>query len=94
MDDRQNARWAIDLICCGREDGTQTIEGPWSEADAFRESYCNAPGHERQGIVRRASPDDGDPGWHGTGLHYIARPGVTGVEDSLRRASLLGGNAT
>ncbi len=44
----------VKLTCCGRDDGTY---GPvsWSEADAFRESYLNAEGHDRSAIIEAAS---------------------------------------
>lgn len=51
MSDRNNgAVWILRLICCGREDGVQVFTD-WNEADAFRESYCDADGHDRQGII-------------------------------------------
>ncbi len=45
--------WLVDLICCGKEDGIEACES-WDEADDFRESYCDASGHDRAGIVRRS----------------------------------------
>lgn len=46
-------KFIVMLTCCGRENGTY---GPvsWDEADAFRESYLNAPGHDRSAILVEA----------------------------------------
>ena len=45
--------WLVDLICCGRDEGIEACS-TWEMADQFRESYCNAEGHDRAGIVRRS----------------------------------------
>lgn len=54
-------RWALDLICCGRDDGTQVFRTS-EDADEFRESYCAPVGwwdsHVRQAIKRRARPGE------------------------------------
>jgi hypothetical protein len=47
--------FVVELICCGRDDGYFGPVG-WTDADAFRESYCSGPGtepgnHERVGII-------------------------------------------
>lgn len=44
--------WRVDLTCCGRSDGAIYAD-IWENADAQREAYCNAKGHERSGIIRR-----------------------------------------
>jgi hypothetical protein len=67
-DVRQSARWAVDLVCCGHDGGT-VVRNSWQEADDFREAYCDAGGHERVGIVRRAEIGEQDhpvgPGFRG-----------------------------
>jgi hypothetical protein len=47
--------WAIDLTCCGVDDGTEVFQ-TWKEADDFRRSYINvqADDHGRVGVIRRA----------------------------------------
>lgn len=58
----EGAAWALDLICCGRDDGTQGCR-TGAEADEFRESYCNVDGHDRRAIKRR-TVDGESLGWH------------------------------
>lgn len=41
------------FICCGRDDGTCT-RSTWEEADALRESYISAEGHDRSCIIEKA----------------------------------------
>lgn len=54
------ARWRLRLICCGRDDGTETFDA-WEDADAFRESYTTGPGvglddHDRAAIIEENPP--------------------------------------
>lgn len=48
----QSKPWRLRLICCGREDGFEYFNS-WTEADAFRLSYCAADGHDRQAVLSR-----------------------------------------
>lgn len=55
-DDGTEGGWALDLICCGRDDGTEVFAS-WSDANEFRLSYVTPIGHDnhdRAGIIRRA----------------------------------------
>lgn len=45
-------RWAVDLTCCGHDDGT-AIRQTYEDADALREGYLTAQGHTRTAIVRK-----------------------------------------
>lgn len=56
--------WAVDLVCCGRDDGVQ-IMATWGEADAFRKSWVDFDGHERVAVIHRAT--------QGTRLGYHER---------------------
>lgn len=54
--------WELQLICCGRDDGTETFD-TWEAADAFRESYTSGPGvggsgHERAAVLRHPQPTE------------------------------------
>lgn len=53
--------WIVQLICCGREDGTWPC-ATWAEADALRNSYVAAEGHDRAAIIsiHFAGPQDGE----------------------------------
>jgi hypothetical protein len=42
--------WMTQLVCCGRDSGSWRF-ATHAEADALRESYVNAEGHERTGTV-------------------------------------------
>lgn len=56
-------RWAVDLICCGLDDGTAILDTN-EEAQNFRESYTTGPGVspdgwlDRRAIVRQARPGE------------------------------------
>ena len=50
--------WRVDLICCGRDEG-HVVRQTWFEADEFRNSYIDAEGHDRQGVVRQDTLHDG-----------------------------------
>jgi hypothetical protein len=62
--DESDHPWAVDLICCGRDDGTY-LARTWDDADAFRKAYTSGAGvsdatkpanavggHERSAIIR------------------------------------------
>lgn len=40
---RGGRRFAVQLTCCGRDDGRPEFR-TWDEADAFREAYLSGPG--------------------------------------------------
>jgi hypothetical protein len=46
--------WRVDLICCGRAD-SHVVRTTWPEADEFRQSYVQAGGHQRAGIITEDS---------------------------------------
>jgi hypothetical protein len=50
-------RWALDLICCGLDDGT-VIRSSWDEANDLRESYTASEGHRRSALLRETRPDE------------------------------------
>ena len=53
MDDaagEQRRAWRLRLICCGRSDGYWYTD-TWEEADAIRNSYVTAYGHDRAAII-------------------------------------------
>lgn len=44
--------FAVQLTCCGRDDGIAGPYDTWEEADALREGYLtNVGGHERSAII-------------------------------------------
>lgn len=51
--------WALQLICCGRDDGEARFE-TWDQADGFRQSYVMAIGHDRAAILKRAAGEGGN----------------------------------
>ena len=57
--------WVVRLICCEHEWGIQRCQ-TWEEAQAFRESWLDAEGHRRAGLIEHwepiPDPDDGHIG--------------------------------
>ncbi len=50
MDDVSPGGWILQLTCCGRE--WETVgRRTWREADELRESFLDAPGHDRSAII-------------------------------------------
>ncbi len=49
-DSGESVPFTLRFICCGREDGTAT-RSTWDEAEALRESYISAEGHDRSCII-------------------------------------------
>lgn len=51
--------WFLTLICCGRfHEGSPAVFVTWDEAEAFRESYLDAGGHDRVAILRAVQEAD------------------------------------
>lgn len=52
--------WYLELICCGRENGTQWFFTP-EDAATFRRYYLDAYGHDRVAILKRVDGEDTMP---------------------------------
>jgi hypothetical protein len=65
--------FAVQFTCCGLDNGS-AVRDSWQEADDLRESYLDAPGHQRSAIIRLAEDSDPRTGLVSTAPSRRSRP--------------------